>query len=54
MMKTMMMMEVEDEWEKADEDDNWDPDFDEFDVPKSEAKKSAGKKAAKMKKKILR
>lgn len=29
-----------DEWEKVeDDDDNWDPDFDEFDVPKSKSGK---------------
>ena len=32
-----------DDWEKPEEEDNWDPDFDEFDIPKSKAKKS-GKK----------
>jgi len=37
-----------DSWEKPEDDeDNWDPDFDEFDVPKSGAKSSIGKKAAK-------
>ena len=38
-----------DEWEKPEEDDSWDPDFEEFDLPKSKAKKSgtAGKKAGK-------
>ncbi|MEY4892239.1 MAG: hypothetical protein RIQ34_851 [Bacteroidota bacterium] len=36
--------EKEDEWEKTDEEDSWDPDFDEFDVPKSRTAKSAGKK----------
>ena len=34
----------EDEWEKSGDDDNWDPDFEEFDLPKSKAKKSATKK----------
>jgi nucleolin len=24
-----------DEWEKVEEEENWDPDFDEFDIPKS-------------------
>jgi nucleolin len=33
-----------DDWEKPEEEDNWDPDFDEFDIPKSRAKKSGGKK----------
>ena len=37
-------MEVEDEWEKS-EDDDYDPDFEEFDVPKSGAKKSSSKKS---------
>ena len=40
---------MEDDWEKSEEDDDWDPDFDEFDIPKSKgAKKSpaAGKKKA--------
>jgi len=32
--------EVEDEWEKVEEDD-WDPDFDEFDLPKSKTKKAS-------------
>ena len=36
--------ETEDEWEKTDEEDSWDPDFDEFDVPKSRTAKSGGKK----------
>lgn len=35
-------MEVEDDWEKVEEDD-FDPDFEEFDIPKSKGKK-AGKK----------
>jgi DNA-directed RNA polymerase subunit delta len=37
-----------DEWEKVEEEENWDPDFEEFDIPKSKGKKStgvAGKKA---------
>ena len=37
-----------DEWEKPEEEENWDPDFEEFDVPKSKGKKSTtagGKKA---------
>ena len=34
-----------DDWEKTEtEEDNWDPDFDEFDVPKSRTAKSGGKK----------
>lgn len=38
-------LEVPDEWEKVDEDETWDPDFDEFDVPKSKTAKTGGKKA---------
>ena len=40
-------MEIEDEWEKGDEDDNWDPDFEEFDLPKSKGKKTPAKKSVK-------
>jgi len=29
-----------DEWEKVEEEEEWDPDFDEFDIPKSRSKKS--------------
>ena len=39
-----------DDWEKPEEEDSWDPDFEEFDLPKSKAKKSsgtAGKKSGK-------
>ena len=36
--------EPEDEWEKT-EDENWDPDFDEFDIPASKTKKAGGKKS---------
>jgi nucleolin len=32
-----------DDWDKVEEEE-WDPDFEEFDVPKSKAKKAAGKK----------
>ena len=38
-----------DEWEKPEEEEEWDPDFEEFDLPKSKGKKAggvAGKKAA--------
>ena len=32
-----------DDWDKPEEeDDSWDPDFEEFDLPKSKAKKSSG------------
>ncbi|MEO7265423.1 MAG: hypothetical protein ABIW38_10940 [Ferruginibacter sp.] len=36
--------ETADDWEKTEEDENWDPDFDEFDIPKSGAKKVGKKK----------
>ena len=37
-----------DEWDKVEEEENWDPDFDEFDIPKSKTKKATGtKKGAK-------
>jgi len=35
--------EAVDDWEKPEEEENWDPDFDEFDVPKSRGKKAAKK-----------
>jgi hypothetical protein len=38
--------DVDDNWEQVEEDENWDPDFDEFDIPKSKTKKSGGKKSA--------
>ena len=31
-----------DEWEKVEEEENWDPDFEEFDIPKSKGKKTTG------------
>jgi nucleolin len=31
--------EVNDDWEKTEEDTSWDPDFEEFDMPKKSAKK---------------
>jgi hypothetical protein len=37
-------VEKEDDWEKVEEEENWDPDFAEFDVPKSKGKKTGGKK----------
>ena len=40
-------VDIKDDWEKGDEDDNWDPDFDEFDVPKSKGKKPGAKKSSK-------
>ncbi|MFM7672216.1 MAG: hypothetical protein ACKO6Q_06460 [Bacteroidota bacterium] len=33
----------EDDWEKTEEEEAWDPDFDEFDVPKSRSGKSDSK-----------
>jgi DNA-directed RNA polymerase subunit delta len=36
--------EVPDEWEKPEEEEEWDPDFEEFDLPKSTVKKTGGKK----------
>ena len=48
MKMTTMMMKVmkneADDWEKPEEEEEWDPDFDEFDVPKSKGKKSGGEK----------
>jgi DNA-directed RNA polymerase subunit delta len=40
--------EKADDWDKVEEEENWDPDFEEFDLPKSKAKKTTagGKKAA--------
>ena len=35
-----------DEWEKPVEEEEWDPDFDEFDIPKSTGKKATGSKKA--------
>ena len=37
---------MDDDWEQVEEDENWDPDFDEFDIPKSKTKKSGGGKKA--------
>jgi DNA-directed RNA polymerase subunit delta len=37
--------EVDDDWGKTEDDDSWDPDFEEFDLPKKAAKKPGkGKK----------
>ena len=33
--------EKADDWEKVEEEEEWDPDFDEFDIPKSKGKKQA-------------
>ena len=38
--------DVVDDWDKVEEEENWDPDFEEFDVPKSKVKKTPGKKGA--------
>lgn len=40
-------VEVVDEWEKPEEEEEWDPDFEEFDLPKSKVKKTGGAKAGK-------
>ena len=40
-------VEEVDDWEKVEESEEWDPDFDEFDVPKSKIKKSTGGAAKK-------
>ena len=32
---------MENEWDRVEEEEEWDPDFDEFDIPKSKSKKSA-------------
>ena len=41
-------MDVKDDWEKTeDDDDNWDPDFDEFDLPKSKGKVAGASKKSK-------
>ena len=34
--------EADDDWNKEEEDDTWDPDFEEFDLPKSKGKKAPG------------
>ncbi len=34
--------EKEDEWEKVEDEENWDPDFDEFDIPRSKTPKPTG------------
>jgi hypothetical protein len=38
---------VKDDWDKPEEEDSWDPDFEEFDIPKSKTKKATGKKPSK-------
>ena len=37
--------EVNDDWEKTEEDTSWDPDFEEFDLPKKASKKPGKFKA---------
>ena len=39
-------IEEEDDWNKVEEDDAWDPDFEEFDLPKSKSSKGGSKKGA--------
>ena len=34
--------DVVDDWDKVEEEEEWDPDFEEFDLPKSKGKKAAG------------
>jgi hypothetical protein len=34
--------EKDDDWNKGEEGDSWDPDFEEFDLPKSKGKKAPG------------
>ena len=38
--------EINDDWEKEDDDTNWDPDFEEFDMPKKSSKKPGKFKVA--------
>jgi DNA-directed RNA polymerase subunit delta len=35
-----------DDWDKVEEEEEWDPDFDEFDIPKSKVKKAGPAKKA--------
>ena len=44
-------VDVKDDWEKVEEDEDWDPDFDEFDIPKSKAAKPSSGGSAKTGKK---
>jgi DNA-directed RNA polymerase subunit delta len=39
-----VVVEIKDDWEKADDDEDYDPDFEEFDFPKSKIKKPSAKK----------
>lgn len=34
--------EAVDDWDKPEEEESWDPDFEEFDLPKSKVKKATG------------
>jgi len=36
-----------DDWDKVEEEEEWDPDFEEFDIPKSKGKKAPGTAAKK-------
>ena len=40
-------VEVVDDWDKPEEEEEWDPDFEEFDLPKSKVKKTGGVKKGK-------
>ena len=35
-------MDEVDDWDKPEEEEEWDPDFEEFDLPKSKVKKAGG------------
>lgn len=39
--------DVVDDWDKVEEEEEWDPDFEEFDLPKSKGKKAGGGAAGK-------
>lgn len=40
-------VDVVDDWDKPEEEEEWDPDFEEFDLPKSKVKKTGGVKKGK-------
>ena len=40
----VVIVEIEDDWEKADDDEDYDPDFEDFDIPRSKIKKPSAKK----------
>jgi len=44
LLERRLLEREEGEREKVEEEENWDPDFAEFDVPKSKGKKTGGKK----------